>query len=271
MVLNIAHRGARSIAPENTLIAARKGLEAGADLWETDVSVTGDGALILFHDRSPDRTTDVRARFPGRASRKLWTFTLAELRTLDAGSFFVESDPFGQIAAGAVSAADQVAFRGEKIPTLEEALIFTRAANWRINLELKTLPAALKDFPIVDRVLALADAVHMPPEHLILSSTHHPWLREVQEKRPEIEVQALIGVPVMKPMDWGGYEFPIYNANSARIDEDQIRAAIARGRTVNLFTVNAEAEMRRFIRAGVSGIITDFPQRLARIIASPGE
>jgi glycerophosphoryl diester phosphodiesterase len=44
MVLNIAHRGARSLAPENTLLAARRGLEAGADLWETDLAVTRDEA-----------------------------------------------------------------------------------------------------------------------------------------------------------------------------------------------------------------------------------
>ncbi|WP_353763502.1 glycerophosphodiester phosphodiesterase family protein, partial [Oceanithermus sp.] len=54
--LVIAHRGARSLAPENTLAAAQKGLEVGADLWETDVGVTADGVLILFHDDSLKRT-----------------------------------------------------------------------------------------------------------------------------------------------------------------------------------------------------------------------
>ena len=64
----IAHRGARSLAPENTLAAARKALEVGADLWETDVSVTNDGELILFHDESLIRTTNVKKTVPGSRS-----------------------------------------------------------------------------------------------------------------------------------------------------------------------------------------------------------
>ena len=100
MVLNIAHAGARSLAPENTLAAARKALEVGADLWETDVAVTSDGELILFHDDSLARTTNAPVRFPDRSPWTFTTFTLAEIRSLDAGSWFVETDPFGQIAAG---------------------------------------------------------------------------------------------------------------------------------------------------------------------------
>ena len=122
MVLNIAHRGARSLAPENTLAAARKALEIGADLWETDVSVTTDGQLILMHDDTLDRTTDAPIRFPGRSPWTVSAFTLAEIRDLDAGSWFVETDPFDQIAAGAVTPGEQAAYRGERVPTLRRAL-----------------------------------------------------------------------------------------------------------------------------------------------------
>ncbi|HFD40915.1 MAG TPA: glycerophosphodiester phosphodiesterase, partial [Anaerolineae bacterium] len=93
VVVNIAHRGARSLAPENTLVAARKALAVGADLWETDVAVTADGELILFHDDSLVRTTDAERRFPDRAPWTFTTFSLAEIRSLDAGSWFVETDP----------------------------------------------------------------------------------------------------------------------------------------------------------------------------------
>ena len=64
MTTIIAHRGARSVAPENTMAAARKAFDFGADLWETDVGVTKDERLILFHDNSLERTTDVNEKFP---------------------------------------------------------------------------------------------------------------------------------------------------------------------------------------------------------------
>lgn len=266
MVANIAHRGARSLAPENTLAAARKAFELGADLWETDVAVTTDEALILFHDDSLARTTDVAVRFPDRAPWTFTSFTLAEIRSLDAGSWFVETDPFGQIAAGAVAPAEQDAYRGEKVPTLREALVFIRDANWCVNLELKRLPPPLDRFPVVERVLALVDELEMSPQQVILSAFNHNWLRQAQALRPDIAVQALIGYWEDEPLDWGDLEFKTYNARSTLIDEAQIRTLAAKGIAVNLFTVNEESDMRRFIDAGVAGLFTDFPHRLKTLL-----
>lgn len=265
MVVNIAHRGARSLAPENTLAAARKALAIGADLWEADVGATADGALILLHDESLARTTDAPARFPDRAPWTSSTFTLAEIRSLDAGGPFIETDPFGQIAAGAVSPAELAAYRGEQVPTVREALLFTRDAGWRVNLELKRLPPPLERFPIVKRVLALVDELAMPPHQVILSAFNHDWLRHAQALRPDIEVQALIGYSESEPLDWGNLEFGTYNARSTLVSEERIREVTAQGIAVNLFTVNEEDDMRRFIAAGVTGLFTDFPHRLAAL------
>lgn len=95
-IMSIAHRGASSYAPENTLSAFRKGLELGADFLECDVHLSKDGALILIHDDTVNRTTD------GHGFVK--DFTLEELKMLDAGKKF-GSD-----------------FEGEKIITLDEFL-----------------------------------------------------------------------------------------------------------------------------------------------------
>jgi glycerophosphoryl diester phosphodiesterase len=265
VVVNIAHRGARSLAPENTRAAARKGLEIGADLWESDVGVTSDGALILFHDDSLARTTDATARFPDRAPRTFTTFTLAEIRSLDAGSWFVDADPFDQIAAGAVTPAESAAYRGEQVPTLREALLLTRDAGWCINLELKRLPAPLERFPVVERVLALVAELEMPSHQVILSAFNHDWLRQAQALRPDIEVQALIGYSFTEPLDWGDLSFATYNARSTLVTEEKIREVTRQGIAVNLFTVNEEDDMRRFIAAGVTGLFTDFPQKLAAL------
>src|SRR6056297_3325387 len=102
-MINIAHRGAGSIAPENTLIAARKAHALGADYWEFDVQLTGDHRLILMHDDTLERTTNVEEVFPNRTSYRVGNFTLEEIRTLDAGSWFVNDDPFGEVEKGNVS------------------------------------------------------------------------------------------------------------------------------------------------------------------------
>jgi glycerophosphoryl diester phosphodiesterase len=265
MILNIAHRGARSLAPENTMAAARAALEAGADLWETDVAVTGDGCPILFHDDSLTRTTDAQQRFPHRSPWTFTTFTFSEIRQLDAGTWFVKTDPFGQIDSGAVSPRQQESFQGEKVPTVEEALIFTQESNFRINLELKRLPAPMEDFPVVDRVLAIIDALKIDTHRVIISSFNHAWLREVRERNPRIEIQALIGYYTNEPLDWGDLEFTTYNARSTLIDEETIKEVVKKGIAVNLFTVNEEGDMRRFTAAGAAGLITDFPQRAAQL------
>ncbi len=266
MVLNIAHRGACSLAPENTLAAAHKALEVGADMWEIDVAVTADGELILFHDDSLAHTTDAPMRFPDRAPWTFTTFTLAEIQTLDAGSWFVETDPFGQIAAGAVTPAEQRAYRGEKVSTLREALLFTQEMNWRVNVELKWLPSPLKDFPVVKQVLALIDELKIDKDRLTLSSFDHNWLREVQAQQPEIEVQALLGYGETEPLDWGDLEFKTYNARYTQTDENQIRTLQEKEIAVNLWIVDEEKDMRRFVAAGAAGLITDFPQTLAALL-----
>ncbi|MFD2082321.1 glycerophosphoryl diester phosphodiesterase [Actinopolymorpha cephalotaxi] len=103
-VLVVAHRGASGVAPENTVAAIRAAAREGADFAEVDVVLTRDGVPVLFHDNTLVRTTDATTVFPDRAPWQPGDFTLAELRRLDAGSWFADS------------------FAGERIPTLAEAL-----------------------------------------------------------------------------------------------------------------------------------------------------
>jgi glycerophosphoryl diester phosphodiesterase len=265
-VLNIAHRGARSLAPENTLAAARAALAAGADMWETDAGVTRDGVLILFHDTALLRTTNAGAVFPDRTPWTVSSFEYEELRRLDAGSWFLQTDPFDQVRDGAVPAEELATYRGARIPTLEEALVFTRDNQWRINIELKRLPAQLAHFPVVERVLALIDRLALAPDLFVLSSFEHRWLKQIRRLRPDIEVQAVVGLSRVRPIRWDHLEFDTYNARHSLVSETKVRELVRMGRRVNLWAVNEEDDMRRFIAAGATGIITDFPQRLSRIL-----
>ncbi len=267
MVLNIAHRGARSLAPENTLSAARKAYEAGAHLWETDVTVTKDEVLVLFHDEYPDRTTNAAAVFPDRPNHRLADYLFSEIRQLNAASFFEKTDPFETIRSGEVTTADRASFRGEQIPSLEEALQLTRDLDWQINLELKCLPAHKQHFPLVESVLDVLKQ-RFDLNNLVISSFNHQWLREIRSLQPEISLQALIGHSMKGPLDWGSFEFPVYNARNALVRPEAMQEARKKGVEVNLFTVNDEQEMRRCIQAGASGLITDYPQKLARILGT---
>jgi glycerophosphoryl diester phosphodiesterase len=264
MVQVIAHRGARSLAPENTVKAARIAYDIGADLWETDVAMTRDRSLILFHDDTLLRCTDAKKKFPLKASFRVEDFDLDEIRTLDAGSYFVKTDPFAQISQGNVGGEAQASFIGEPIPLLEEGLILTREKNWKINLELKFFEAGAEDFHLPDHTLEIIRQTHIPLSRVIISSFHHPWLLRIMEKEPQLEVQALVGDSDTEPLDFRDFFFSTYNANAILIHPDQIRALKDRGKKVNLFTVNDPGDFSRFSKLGVDGIFTDFPQRFAK-------
>ncbi|HJQ70694.1 MAG TPA: glycerophosphodiester phosphodiesterase family protein [Blastocatellia bacterium] len=123
--LLVAHRGASAYAPEHTLAAYRLAIEQGADFVEQDLQMTRDGRLICAHDAELSRTTDAAEVFPDRATsrdpdgsgtpRRGWyaiDFTLEEIKRLDAGSWFNRANAF----------AARDAYKGQRVPTLEEAI-----------------------------------------------------------------------------------------------------------------------------------------------------
>ena len=118
-VLVIAHRGDSAVAPENTLPAMTAAARAGADLVEFDVQRTSDGHLVVVHDTTFARTTDVAQVFPGRADDPVGSFTLAEVRRLDAGSWL------------------SPAYAGTRVPTLRALLATMRPTHTDLLLELK--------------------------------------------------------------------------------------------------------------------------------------
>ncbi|HIC89588.1 MAG TPA: hypothetical protein EYP04_09335, partial [Anaerolineae bacterium] len=189
-VLNIAHRGARSLAPENTLAAARKALAIGADMWELDVQMTSDGQLIVMHDSSLERTCNVEELFPDRRPWLVAEFTLAEIQKLDCGSWFNETDPFGQIKARVVSPQEQQSYVGERAPTLREALLFTRDHDWRVNVEIKDLSRLPGDATVVEKVVDLIVELDMV-DRVVISSFNYDYLRRVRAANGDIPTAAL--------------------------------------------------------------------------------
>jgi glycerophosphoryl diester phosphodiesterase len=268
--LIIAHRGARSLAPENTIAAARKALELGADMWELDVGMTADGELLVIHDDTLTRTSNVKRVFPERRPWSLAEFTLEEIRRLDFGTWFTEQDPFGEIAAGAVSPTEIESYLGEPAPTLREALVFTREHKWGVNVEIKDLRQTPGDSRVVPKVLALLEELDLV-DRVLVSSFKHRYLREIGRSNPRIATGALMKKAHADPkalLQRLGAQ--AYHPSLSAFRREQVSGLRVHGLQVNVWTVNDPEVMKSLMNAGVTGIFTDFPQVLTPLVTEFG-
>jgi glycerophosphoryl diester phosphodiesterase len=264
--LNIAHRGARSIAPENTLLAAKKGYEIGADLWELDVAMSSDKEIVVIHDDTLERTSNASTVFPNRRPWKIEDFTFAELRTLDFGSWYVATDPFKAISGGTLNTDDIKSFAGLTIPTLREALEFTKEKSWRVNVEIKDLTGKPGDSIIVEKVVSLIQELGLQ-KSVIISSFNHSYIARAKKADASIYTAALVETSDPDPVALlAKLNANAYNPSIKTLDYSQIAPLRAKGLDVNVWTVNDEATMRKLITAGVAGIFTDYPQILKKVL-----
>ena len=267
-VLNIAHRGARSLAPENTLAAARKALEVGADMWELDIRLTADGELIVLHDSTLERTSNVRDVFPDREPWLVHEFRLDEIRLLDFGSWFSKHDPFGQIAAGVVTESELADYAGEPVPTLREALAFTLEHDWQVNLEIKDLSEDPGRPHIVEKVVSLLQEWDMV-DQVLISSFPQDYLAQVRKIHHKFATALLVSKSNPHPgellRELGARA---YHPRKTAVRFKDIALLVCLGFGVHVWNVNDQKTMRRLVKAGVSGIFTDFPQELASVLAS---
>ncbi len=239
----IAHRGFSAEAPENTLVAVRAAIAAGADMVEVDVTLTADGEVVVIHDDTLDRTTD--------GSGPVADHTLEQLLRLDAGSWFARR------------------FRGERIPTLAQVLDEVRG-RILINVEIK--PEAVGEEVeggIAERVVKLIEERDMRNQ-VIVSSFEPRALQQIDEIDPEIATASLYNEELHRDMD----PLAIVGAVGARtlnLSKDQVTPAIVeRCRQnqvqVGVYTANRAREMRRLIRMDVDAIFTDRPDRLIEVL-----
>ena len=265
--LIIAHRGARSIAPENTLLAAQKAWEIGADMWELDVAMTYDDELVVIHDDTLTRTSNAAKVYPKMMPWNVRQFTLEELRKLDFGSWYIEKDPFGRIKAGLITTEDQQEMKNLPIPTLEEALQFTKDHHWRVNVEIKDLSRTPGDAVVVEKVVALIEKMDMV-NSVILSSFNHEYIARAKAIDPNITTAALVEEKAKDPIALvKGLNAQAYNPGvDALGDLAEIRKLRDAGIDVYVWTVNDEPTMRKLIAAGVSGIFTDDPLLLKTVL-----
>jgi glycerophosphoryl diester phosphodiesterase len=248
----IAHRGSSGAAPENTLAAVRLAIRHDSDVVENDIQRTRDGELVIVHDTTLDRTTDVEQVFPARAPWNVGDFTLAEIKRLDAGSWFAPR------------------FAGQEVPTLEE---WVNAVGRKAGMLLEPKSPAL--YPGIERDLdkelrslpafnrALRD------ERVVVQSFDHVWLRQYKDLAPDVPVGLLYGTDpteaeVTAAATWAQQVNPALGA----IDEDTVERIHGHGLETHVWTVNAGQDMYTAMEWQVDGIITNYPQVLGDIIRS---
>lgn len=183
----VAHRGDSFHAPENTLEAGRAARKAGAHGWEIDVQLTRDGVPVLLHDESLRRTTDVASKFAGdprgKAGWYVSDFDWEEVRTLDAGSWFVSgsggSRSARQFKTLDALGADREAFAGGsvRIPILEDALRLTAELDFFINVEMKSFP---EGYPGLARTVMESIDKTGTAERVLISCFDHRELARIR-------------------------------------------------------------------------------------------
>lgn len=239
----IAHRGSSGIAPENTLAAVRDAIEQGASHLEVDVQRTVDGHLVLLHDDGPARTTDVAAVFPDRRHDPVDTFTLAELRRLDAGSWFGPE------------------FAGEPIPTLDE-LVALAGSRIGVLLEVKD---PVRHPGIEHR---LAEVLRGTDGQVVVQSFDHDAMQRFAALAPRVPVGLLTEVRLSSAELSAAARYARQvNPDLAVVDRDHVEEIHGLGMACNVYTVNAGRDMRALLAIGVDGIITDYPAVLLDLLS----
>lgn len=246
----VAHRGASAEAPENTVASARLGWRQGADAVEVDVYLTRDGKIVAIHDDTTKRTTGVDLRVRDH--------DLADLRALDAGRWKGE------------------AFKGERIPTLDEILA-TVPPGKRLFVEIKCKREIL---PELERVLGSStpdgasvtiigfdhDTVAAAKKELGLETYWlSGWKRDERTKEVLTDPDDLVRRAVAAGVDGLGL------AHDGPIDERFVRAIRDAGLRLNVWTVNDAEVAGELLRLGADSITTDRPGWLRDELRSRGD
>jgi glycerophosphoryl diester phosphodiesterase len=268
--LILAHRGDSFQAPENTLEAARLGLDSGADGWELDVRLTKDGVPVVFHDESLLRTTDVARKFEGdprgATGFLVADFSIEEIATLDAGSWFVDPSGGPRSAAGfgtlgKLSGFDRTLYSSGKVrvPNLIEALALTTRLDRLVNVEIKPTigdKAALVEVVLAEVRASRAEAL------TTVSSFDLEIVAMVGSIEPRVATGALVEGHPDRPI---AELLRSIGADAIHAPPSVVGPATL-GVPALVYTVN-DARPRgltwRLAEAGVAGLFTDDPASLA--------
>ncbi len=251
--LVIAHQGGEELWPSNTMVAYERAVAMGVDVLEMDLHITADGALVLMHDETVDRTTDGTGR--------LEKMTLAEVKALDAGYYWTDDD--GQTYP----------FRGQGITvaTLEE--VFQAFPAMPMNIEIKLV----ENTPVVEPFCQMIRQYGMQ-DKVLVASFHQDALDTFRAACPEVStsttqnevinffVRHAVGLAASYSPVAQAVQVPEYRSGIHILTPGFVNDAHSRGMDVHVWTVNEAEDMQRMIDLGVDGIITDRPDILLELL-----
>lgn len=291
------HRGARGLYPENSLAGFEAALALGVTTLEMDLGMTRDGVLVVHHDRrlDPERTRGADGAWIEAPTAALIELELAALGAYDLGRL----RPEGKLAR---RFPEQIGLDGVGIATLEDVLARAEALSGgtiRYNIETKLSPLSPEESPtperFADTLVAVLKAAGLT-ERAVVQSFDWRTLRRVQEIAPRIATVYLTaeqnwldniqrGKPGASPWT-AGLDVDRFDASIPRLiaeaggaawspffrdlRETELKEAQGLGLKVVPYTVNEPADMASLIAFGVDGIITDYPDRLRRVMAEKG-
>ena len=251
-VLNIAHRGGLGLSPENTIVSFQRAIKEGADILELDIRSTSDSILVLLHDETVDRTTNGK----GRISE----LTLKEAKTLNAGYRWTENDslsfPFRTLNI--------------KIPTFNEFL--TNFKDYKLNIEIK------QHDNFIAKKLCESIKENQIQANVVIGSFNDEVLDEFRFHCPDVatspgrdEIRTFYGFSYVYLDKFYSpksdiYQLPEFFRTTHVLTERFVNAAKQKNIPIFVWTVNDPDEMRRFIEMGLNGIITDYPDRLSKVL-----
>ncbi|MGZ5182005.1 MAG: glycerophosphodiester phosphodiesterase [Ramlibacter sp.] len=284
------HRGARGLAPENTLAAFDRALTVGVDTLELDIGVTADGVVVVSHDPflNPAITRDPQGQWLAARGPLIHSLTLAQLQAYDVGRI----RPGSSYAA---AFARQEPHDGERVPTLAALfdLVKSRGARVRFNIETKIDPTRPDDTVDAETMTAaLLKVVRDAGMEDRVSIQSFDWrtLRIARRLAPAIPtvcltVQSASTDNVRDPRWTAGLQLAdhgsvprlvraagctIWSPNAGALQPDLVKEAHGLGLGVAAWTVNTPAEMDRMLDAGVDGLITDYPDRAREVMLRRG-
>lgn len=288
------HRGTRGHAPENTIAAFQRALAIGVTTLETDLAVTKDNVLVISHDPflNPDVARGPDGQWLAGKGPPIHSLTLAELSRYDIGRL----NPASSYAKGFPS---QQPVDGQRFPTLAEVFALGAGNTVRFNIETKITPESGADTPdpatFARWVVAAIRSADMT-SRVTVQSFDWRTLIEVRKVAPDIATACLtiesenmdtVGRKTAKPSPWhAGLDLAQFGGSMPRLVQGagcstwsmfwrnlsaaDVTAAHALGLTVLPWTVNDPNDMARLIDWHVDGIITDYPDRLRKVMMDKG-
>ncbi|MDE6426459.1 MAG: glycerophosphoryl diester phosphodiesterase membrane domain-containing protein [Ruminococcus sp.] len=233
-----AHRGYSAVAPENTLPAFEEAVEIGADYIELDVQLTADGQLVVFHDKTIERTTD--------GTGELSQMTYRELQKFSAGKWFSDDGEFDDV----------------KISLLSEVLECI-GNDILLNIEIKNHGDVRKT---AEKTVEVIEEYGIE-RSCYVTSFSYTALKTVKKINPKIKTALIANVATSTSFSQLRY-IDAVSLNYIFVNSSIVNMAHQNGKRVFVWTVDRKSDIQHMIAMGVDNIITNRPDRASEIITS---